>query len=375
MGFGSSTSGALRQLAVVLALAAGIAPALAERSTPISRLSDQISAAAAAGRNEEGLAAAIKLEPLVRRQQGTQGIGYAGVLHNQGMFLHNLGRYREAADKLEASLAIKLREGNADSALGTSAILTGVADDARAQRRRDGRSPKRALAVGTQAFGPDDPRLARPLSSLGGLAREQENFREAEGYFARVLALRQAAARPDPHALADALDDLGDLYGLQGRFDDGERLLKQSLRVLEQGYGAQVKDAPNYAKVFNDLGNLYRDAGRFAEAESAYGNALALARAKLGDAHPNVAANLGNLASVMNQTARYVESEGFNMRALLIYEKVFGHDSSITAIALNNLANNYLDQGRPVEAMGLLQRVLAIREKAPGPTPPTRRVR
>jgi len=51
------------------------------------------------GRNAEGLALAQKLEGLVRRQQGTSNMNYAGVLHNEDMFLQNLGRYQEAVDK------------------------------------------------------------------------------------------------------------------------------------------------------------------------------------------------------------------------------------------------------------------------------------
>ena len=56
----------------------------------------------------EGLAAAQKLENLVRRRQGADNMNYAGVLHNEGMFLHDLGRFPEAVDKLNAALAIKL---------------------------------------------------------------------------------------------------------------------------------------------------------------------------------------------------------------------------------------------------------------------------
>ena len=87
-------------------------PAEAQRDDPIGTLSEQIAQAAAAGRNEEGLVFAQKLESLVKRQQGTQNMNYAGVLHNQGMFLHNLGRYPEAAEKLGAALKIKLRNNN-----------------------------------------------------------------------------------------------------------------------------------------------------------------------------------------------------------------------------------------------------------------------
>src|SRR6476469_2608905 len=57
--------------------------------------------------------------------QGAGSMNYAGVLHNEGMFLHNLGRYPEAIDKLNAALAIKLRNNDVASTLRTSHILVG----------------------------------------------------------------------------------------------------------------------------------------------------------------------------------------------------------------------------------------------------------
>lgn len=356
--------GMLQAMAIALLLLLIGRVALAANA--IETLSAEISQAVQSGRNAEGLALAQKLEGLVRRQQGTDNMNYAGVLHNQGMFLHNLGRYQEAADKLNAALAIKLRRNDPASALRTSGIL--CASLTILGRSGEAMSvAQRALAIGTQAFGPDDPRLSEPLSSLGALAREQENYKDAERYFERALAVEQKSPNGSAEDVAEAMDHLGDLYGLEGRFDDGEKLLQQGLKLLEQ---AKAQNTTNYAKTLGDLGNLYKDAGRLAEAEAALSRALATVRATLGNDHPNVAATMGNLATVLNASARFAEAENLNKQALAIYEKVFGSNHPITAIALNNLANNYLDQGRADDAMGLQQRVLAIHEKAFGPDSP-----
>jgi hypothetical protein len=63
---------------------------LAQRGNAIDTLVAQMNEAEQGGRNAEGLALAQKLEGLVRRQQGTSNMNYAGVLHNEGMFLQNL---------------------------------------------------------------------------------------------------------------------------------------------------------------------------------------------------------------------------------------------------------------------------------------------
>src|SRR5260370_8390828 len=105
------------------------------------------------------------------------------------------------------------------------------------------------------------------------------------------------------------MDDLGDLYGLEGRFDDGERMLKQGLKLLEQAFGANVQAVPNYDKILNDMGNLYKGAGRLPEAEAALSRALAVGRARSGEGHPNVAASMGNLALVLQFEPRFTEPQ------------------------------------------------------------------
>ncbi len=357
--------------AIIFVISAAFAgqTAWAQRGNAIDTLAAQMNQALQAGRYAEGLALAQKLEGLVRRQQGADNMNYAGVLHNEGMFLHNLGRYQEAVDKLNAALAIKLRNNDPASTLRTSNILTaalGMLD-----RRADASVvAERALAIGTQAFGPDDPRLSDTLAALGGLARDQENYGEAERYFERALGALQRFPNASPFEVATAMDDLGDLYGLEGRFDDGERLLKQGLKLLDQAYGTNAQATPNYDKILNDLGNLYKDAGRLLDAEAALRRALAIARARSGEDHPNVAATMGNLATVLENQSRFTEAEDFYKRTLAVYEKIFGPNHPTTAIGLNNLANVYADQNRPQEAAGLQQRALAIEEKVFGADSP-----
>ncbi|MEI9923151.1 MAG: CHAT domain-containing tetratricopeptide repeat protein [Bradyrhizobium sp.] len=343
--------------------------ALAQRGNAIDTLAAQMNEAGQTGRHAEGLALAQKLEVLVRRQQGTGNMNYAGVLHNQGMFLYNLGRYPEAVDRLNAALAIKLRNNDAASTLRSSNILSAAL--ARLERRAEASAvAERALAIGTQAFGPDDVRVSGVLSALGDLARDQENFKDAERYFERALTAQQKSPLAAPFEVANSMDSLGDVYGLEGRFDDGERMLSQSLQLMEQTYGPGVQGQVNYQKTLNDLGNLLKDAGRFPEAEKAFRRALAAGRATQGEDHPNVAATMGNLATVLEGQSRLTEAEDLYKRTLAVYEKIFGSNHAVTAIGLNNLANVYSAQGRFQDAAGLQQRVLAIHEKVFGPDSP-----
>ncbi|UPJ57141.1 CHAT domain-containing tetratricopeptide repeat protein [Bradyrhizobium sp. 192] len=351
---------------LVVALLSG--PAFAQRGNDFDSLVVQMNAATQAGRWAEGLAAAQKLEILVRRRQGADNMNYAGVLHNEGMYLHNLGRFPEAIEKLNAALGIKLRNNDVVSTLRTSNILVGSLG--MLERRTEATTvAERALALGTSAFGANDGRLAGTLSALGGLARDKENLAEATGYFERALIALQAANAP-PVDVASALDDLGDAYGLLGRFDDGERMLKQGLDLLDLSFGRDAETTMNYDKILNDLGNLYLDAGRLAEAEASMRRSLAITRARRGETHPNVAASTGNLATVLEHEARYAEAEKLYQQTLQAYERIYGPNHPTTAIGLNNLANAFSAQGKHEAAAGLQERVLAIYEKSFGADSP-----
>src|SRR3984893_2338166 len=144
---GNRIPDAMRLGILILALSS-ICQTRARAASAIDTLAAQMSQAADNARDAEGLAIAQKLEGLVKRQQGTNNMNYAGVLHNEGMFLNNLGRYKDAADKLSAALAIKLRNNDAASIMRTSDIL--VSALMILERRSEAQATaKQALAIGT----------------------------------------------------------------------------------------------------------------------------------------------------------------------------------------------------------------------------------
>lgn len=339
--------------------------ALAQRRDDFDALLARMNAAMQAGRMNEALGAAERLEILVRRQQGADNMNFAGVLHNEGMFLYNLGRPQEAIDKLNVALAIKLRNDDVGSILRTSNILA-AALGAIDRRDEAGRVAERALSLGIRAFGPNDVRLVGTMRALGGVARDKGDLSDAASRFEAALSMLRGAGAP-PLEIAKAMDDLGDVYGLLGRFDEGERLQRDALGLIEMDRGRAAEAVPDYGRIFSDLGNLLADAGRLPEAEAALRRALEIIRRQAGDSHPNVAATTGNLATVLKSQSRYAEAEKLLLDSLQAEERHFGPSHPQTAVDLNNLANVYLAESRIEAAAGLQERVLAIFEKAFGP--------
>lgn len=354
-------------LVIVLGLiAGGVSPAAAARQSSIEQLDAAIQRAVQTGQFEQGLAAANQLEAIVRKRSGDQSMNFAAVRNNQGMFLHNLGRYAEAADKLAQALQIKERQPrtppNLDSLLRTSELI--CQDYIILGRPQEAQTiAQRIFGIIADVYGPNDPHEAGPLKSMGQAARELGFYRDAEKSFGQVVVLQELAQPVDAIALSDALDDLGDVYGLEGRFTEAETTLKRGMTVLQQKYGADVDRVPNYAGKWNSLGNLYQDAYRYHDSEAAFRKAIALMRAQPVVNEATLVAFNGNLATTLNGMSRFAEAEAIYKQVLQADERLFGPDHATTEVAINNLANNYQDQERFAEAVALQQRALSICQK------------
>jgi tetratricopeptide (TPR) repeat protein len=71
----------------------------------------------------------------------------------------------------------------------------------------------------------------------------------------------------------------------------------------------------------NNLAELYRVQGRHAEAEPLYRRALAIREKTLGPDHPDVATVLVNYAALLRETGRGAEAEKLEARAQAIRAK------------------------------------------------------
>jgi tetratricopeptide (TPR) repeat protein len=76
----------------------------------------------------------------------------------------------------------------------------------------------------------------------------------------------------------------------------------------------------------NNLGALYHLHGRYAEAESVYKRDLDITGNALGPNHPSVGTTLFNLATFYQARARYADAEPLYMRAISILETALGSD-------------------------------------------------
>ena len=223
---------------------------------------------------------------------------------------------------------------------------------------------KRALAIDEEALGPNHPDVARSLINIASLHIEQGRYADVESLFKRALAILEKALGPDYPEYAILLNNVAGLYQAQGRNADAEPLLERALAIREKSFGP---DHPGVAAFLNNLAALYMGEGRYADAEPLCKRSLAVYMKAFGPDHPNVAQSLENLATVYNHQDRYAEAEPLIKQSLAIREKFLGPDHPDVAYSLGTLAWLYHAQGRYADAEPLYERALAIREKSFGP--------
>ena len=106
-----------------------------------------------------------------------------------------------------------------------------------------------------------------------------------------------------PEALADAFQDLGNLYYLREDYKDAEELYQNAFALLRKN---NMTATVVYGKLYGDLADIYEKRGQLSEAEKAIRQELGVfLAAKFSD----VSVPLGNLAKLLVMMGRAGEAE------------------------------------------------------------------
>ena len=109
----------------------------------------------------------------------------------------------------------------------------------------------------------------------------------------KLLGQTTQGSPPSDIRFATSLNNLAELYRVQGQYAQAEPLYQRSLAILEKTVGPEH---PDVATSLNNLALLYQAQGQYAQAKPLYQRSLAILEKVLGPEHPDVAASLNNLA-------------------------------------------------------------------------------
>lgn len=206
---------------------------------------------------------------------------------------------------LSAALAGALLAGApagiaADEATWTRLLDAGTA----AYHKRDPDEATRQFELAlkeAEGFGEGDPRLATSLAWTAELYRVQRRFEESERLIRRTIGLDEKFRGPDATDTAMSLESLALLFNTQNRQREMEPVLIRVIGIYEKALGPQH---PRVASALNNLASLYRSVGRLNEAEPLVSRALAIREKALGTDHPDTVQSRNYLALLHRDLAR-----------------------------------------------------------------------
>ena len=134
--------------------------------------------------------------------------------------------------------------------------------------------------------------------------------------------------------------DLGNSRYQHGLYGEAEKTLKSALKEA-RSFGP---DGPAPRLSLNNLAEVYRMEGRFADAEQSAREGLALRESAFGPNDASVADSLNTLALARHAQGHPAEAEALYRRALGIWEQTLGAESRPGRRGPNNLAIALRDQ-------------------------------
>jgi len=333
-----------------LAVSAGVGVAtLLAASTAIGLHEASLARAAATQTRAQALAA----EDEARRAEALKSF-------LEGLF-DNATRGTAANDTAELLLAQGRERVDRDFALQPALhveILALIGDLERRSGHPDrAQQPlEQAAALAKAQFGVADRRTLH-IEYL--LAKEGDELGRVREAVARLQGAIDAFESGPNRGSADEAPALAWLAGLDERRGQSTQAITLGEKALALARGGpDGGDALTEAET--NLGWIQLDAGHPSRAEPLLREALARARARLGDRHPDVADAMALLAMALRQLGRSGESERLLLSALEIDDQVNARPNGHTAWHLTDLASAYVVEGRFEQARATYAKALAM---------------
>jgi tetratricopeptide (TPR) repeat protein len=228
-------------------------------------------------------------------------------------------------------------------------------------------SLKACLSLALIAVYSNSPSISQTASSWQKLTQQGQeaaakgDYKTAEMAYSNALDEARTAGKKDAE-LAMSLNNLGNLYCSEKKFDDAKPIFEEALGIVKALFGA---NHTNVAAELNNLANCYVGQNNLKESESSYRAALAINQ-KSTDPRKSILASLVGLANVLLMEHKAKEAKPIAQEALAYLEKHPQQPISDLANTYSLCANVYLSTGDLSLAEPLLVKATGLDEKAFG---------
>src|SRR5262249_11109228 len=218
--------------------------------------------------------------------------------------------------------------------LGRHGGMLALMLEARADRER-------ALKIGEEAYGPEDPTVAVYASSISVILQIQGDLTGALEYAKRALKIGEQVYGPDHPDVAIYANNMGQILKEQGDLPGALEYTQRALKSAEQVYDP---DHPTVAIRANNIGQILRDQGDLAGALEYTQRALNIGEQVYGLNHPKVAILANNIGTILKDQGDLAGALKYAQRALKIDEQVYGPNHPDVAIDAGNIGTILQDQ-------------------------------
>ena len=223
------------------------------------------------------------------------------------------------------------------------------------------RAQAEAEALGDPAL------LARVLIQRGGNLPYTADASAAEPLLEQALALLEELPDTPPGLREEARGRLGTLLMLEGRYPEGEEHLGAVVESLRREGG---EGSLSLADALNNLGNLYQRSGRPADAMAAHEEVLAIRRRALPAGHPDIGLSLNNLGTVAAGAGDFGTAAMWMEQAIEVAELRGGRESRNVALSIMNLGWIRMRQGELEAAEVHFRESIDLFRRTTGPDSP-----
>ncbi len=155
------------------------------------------------------------------------------------------------------------------------------------------------------------------LNKKGMSAFQESRYLEAEELFTKS-SKRAETFPPNDLRLTFSLNQLAEIYRIQSKYTEAERVLKKLLATYKKQSGSESVDV---AMTLNNLAVNYRMNGKNEEAEVVLQQALKILESSMGPEHSLVANFLEHYAYLLKTMGRTEEAEKVKQRSQEINSK------------------------------------------------------
>ncbi|UKP01079.1 CHAT domain-containing protein [Nostoc sp. UHCC 0870] len=226
---------------------------------------------------------------------------------------------------------------------------------------------QQAVDMGINQRCTDNSAYCDSVNNLAELYRIQGLYSQAKPLYLQVLDIRKKLFGVEHPDVAQSLNNLAALYYAQGNYTVAEELFLQALELWKICYGQEDFEI---ATTLNNLAEVYREQGLYFKAEQVHLETLSMRKSLFGDEHPDIAQSLTNLANIYILIGRYADAEKMQLETLAMKKQLLGDKHPDIAASLNNLGKLYDAQGRYLEAESKFWEALEISQNIFGDAHP-----